>query len=316
MTWSPDPDAFVRDLEAKPAALRELADALDADPWGSAAGHGRVVIVGMGSSRFAAVPIAARLRARGRDVVAEYASTTLAQPGGPGTLAIGVSAGDETPETVEALMRHRDAGSTTVAVTNGDAGPLVEVAARHLPMLAGEETGGVACRSFQHTLALLLAMIDAAGAADAARRAADATEDLLARRDRWLPAAVELLGATGRQFLLAPDARSSSAAQGALMFREGPRSHADACETGDWLHVDVYLTKPLDYRALLFEGSRFDADVLRWLQERGGGALVVGGDLAGAAQTLRYRDDEDEMVALLTETLVAELVAAELWRVT
>ena len=106
MTWSPDPDAFVRDLEAKPAALRALVDVLQADPWGSVAGRARVVILGMGSSRFAAVPIVARLRAGGVDAFAEYASTTLAQPGGPGTLAIGVSAGGETPETVAALMRH------------------------------------------------------------------------------------------------------------------------------------------------------------------------------------------------------------------
>jgi hypothetical protein len=98
------------------------------------------------------------------------------------------------------------------------------------------------------------------------------------------------------------------------MFREGPRSQADACETGDWLHVDVYLTKPLDYRALVFAGSRFDAEVLRWLEERHGRAVVVGGDGAGAAHVVRYPRDDDETVALLTETLVAELVAAELWR--
>ena len=45
-----------------------------------------------------------------------------------------------------------------------------------------------------------------------------------------------------------------------------------------------------------------------------GQALVVGGNVAGSTQTLRFRHDDDERVALLTETLVAELVAAELWR--
>jgi glucosamine--fructose-6-phosphate aminotransferase (isomerizing) len=86
-------------------------------------------MIGMGSSRFAAVPVAARLRARGVDAVAEYASSTVVQPGRPGTLAIGVSAGGATPETVEALARHRAAGSVTVAVTNADAAPLVEALA-------------------------------------------------------------------------------------------------------------------------------------------------------------------------------------------
>ena len=54
------------------------------------------------------------------------------------------------------------------------------------------------------------------------------------------------------------------------MFREGPRMQADACETGDWLHVDVYLTKPIDYRALVFAGSRFDPDVVRWIDAASG----------------------------------------------
>ena len=92
------------------------------------------------------------------------------------------------------------------------------------------------------------------------------------------------------------------------MFREGPRLQADACETGDWLHVDVYLTKPLAYRAVMCTGSRFDADVERWLEQRGGRAVRVG--VGG----IRYRGDDDPDVALLTETLVPELLAADVWR--
>jgi fructoselysine-6-P-deglycase FrlB-like protein len=179
-------------------------------------------------------------------------------------------------------------------------------------MLAGSEAGGVACRSFQHTLAILLALVDAERAARAARRSADATEELLERRDDWLPGATAMLGDTGPRFLIAPEARIGAAAQGALMFREGPRLQADACETGDWLHVDVYLTKPLDYRAMLFAGSRFDADVVRWIQDRGGRVLAVGAH-PNADVDVRYRDEDDEDVALLTEVLVPELLAAEVW---
>jgi hypothetical protein len=94
------------------------------------------------------------------------------------------------------------------------------------------------------------------------------------------------------------------------MFREGPRLAADACETGDWLHVDVYLTKPLDYRAVRFAGSRFDDDVARWIDERGGRLLSVGAVAGG----VRYRGDDDPDVALLAETLVPEVVAADVWR--
>jgi len=310
VTWSPDPDAFLRDLEAKPAALRSLAPRLEADPWREVESTGRTVFVGMGSSRFAALPVAAMLRANGRDVVVERASAVAVAPAALGTLAVAISASGTTPETVAALARHRDGGSTTVAITNAEGSRLAEVAEHHIPLGAGEETGGVACRSFQHTIAVLLAMLDARRAADAARRAADATEDLLDRRASWLPQAADVVGDTGRVFVLAPDERISSAEQGALMFREGPRVAADACETGDWLHVDVYLTKPLDYRAVRFAGSRFDDDVARWIDERGGRLLSIGAVAGG----VRYRGDDDPDVALLAETLVPEVVAADVWR--
>ena len=76
-----------------------------------------------------------------------------------------------------------------------------------VPMLAGEETGGVACRSYQHTLALLLALEERlTGAAPRAsatvRAAAEASADLLARRADWLPGLAELL--------LGPDGTHSS----------------------------------------------------------------------------------------------------------
>ncbi len=61
------------------------------------------------------------------------------------------------------------------------------------------------------------------------------------------------------------------------MVREGPRRAADGCETGDWNHVDVYLTKTLDYRALLFTGSRFDDEARRWMAERRSHVVTVGG---------------------------------------
>jgi glutamine---fructose-6-phosphate transaminase (isomerizing) len=307
VTWTPDPAAFVRDLERKPAALRDLAPFLETDRSIDLDAAERVVVMGMGSSRFAALPVAAMARARGWNVVVERASARVGTPGGPGTLAIGISASGSTRETVAAFERHRDAGSTTIAITNTDGSALESVADRHVPLRAGDEAGGVACRSFQHTIAVLLAAVDQARAAAAVRRAADATEDLLDQRSTWLRPATETLG-DGPVFVIAPEERISSAEQGALMFREGPRLQADACETGDWLHVDVYLTKPLAYRAVMCTGSRFDAEVERWLEERAGRAVRVG------VRGIRYRGDDDPDVALLTETLVPELLAADVWR--
>lgn len=318
MSWSPDPGRFLADLEAVPSRLRGLAGRLvDDPPWRGFDRVSRVVLLGMGSSRFAAGAAASRLRGLGLDAVAEYASAELGHPGGPGTLAVGISAGGETEETVEALRRHAEAGSHVVAVTNAAGSAIADGADLVVDLGAGPEEGGVACRTFRHTLAALVALEEhLGGEVDIPARllaAADATEDLLERRDAWLPEVTERLTGTGQAFLISPAERLSSAEQGALMLREGPRLVADACETGDWLHVDVYLTEPLDYRALLFTGSRFDDPVMTWIADRGSSVVAVGAERPGAAATVRFRGDDDPDVALLAEVLVPELVSAAVW---
>jgi hypothetical protein len=115
-------------------------------------------------------------------------------------------------------------------------------------------------------------------------------------------------------WLLAPAERVASALQGALMVREGPRRRADGCETGDWSHVDVYLTKTFDYRAIVYTGSPWDDAAAQWLQQRGSTSVALGGSFAGARYELRYHCDEDPTVALLTEPVVAELLAAHWWQ--
>jgi fructoselysine-6-P-deglycase FrlB-like protein len=284
---------------------------------------------------------ARRLRAAGIDAAAEYASAEQgpaehtsprnaadqsAAPGnaanqdaatgkaaiwnGGDTLVVAISATGTSRETLDAV-----AGVPSfVALTNVPTSPLAERATAVVDMAAGIEAGGVACRSFQHTLVLLDALVARLTAKPAAstRAAADATEDLLDRRDAWLPRCSELLNGDGI-FPIAPVERISSALQSALMFREGPRVPADGCETGDWAHVDVYLTKTLAYRALMFPGSRYDDQALEWLHHRGSTIVSVGGEVPGASMAVRYRHDDDSGVRLLTETLVAELTAADWW---
>ena len=317
------PDLFAADLAAKPDALAGLAAHLRAnDPWAGAgidAGT-HLVLLGMGSSHYANAVAAARLRALGVDAVAELASSDLLPAVRPGTVVVAVSASGGSAETLDAVSRY--AGRCPiVAMTNVD-GSAIEVGAAHvLPMTAGEERGGVACRSFQHTLALWLdleARLTGGSAARAAvvdvvERSAVASADLLARRDAWLPQLSALaLGPDGTH-LAAPARRMSSAQQGALMFREGPRRPAVGCETGDWSHVDVYLTKTTDYRLVLFAGSRWEPALVDWVAQRGSTLVAIGDDVPGAAMSLRYAGDEDDDVRLLSEVLVAELVSSSAW---
>jgi hypothetical protein len=87
-----------------------------------------------------------------------------------------------------------------------------------------------------------------------------------------------------------------------------------ACETGDWLHVDVYLTLPAGYRAILLPGSRFDAGFVDWIRRRDGAFVAIGEAVEGAAAQISYPGAGDPNVALLAETTASELLAAELWR--
>lgn len=314
-----DPDLFLDDVLREPATLEGVLAAYGgaASPLaalGPAPLDGRrVVLLGMGSSRFAALPVAAALRARGVWAVAEHASAEpwgATAPGGD-VLAIGISASGATAETVEALGRHRGM-SRTVALTNAPDGPLAAEADVVLPLLAGVEHGGVACRTFQATAAVLRLLAGWSRASLAPAVAAQAA--LLARRTEWLEPLLGALDGAAGFHAIAPAERLSTALQAALMFREGPRIAADAAETGDWLHVDVYLSKHPGYRALLFSGSRYDGGVMEWARERAATIVAVGAPVPGAAVHVPLPGVDDPVVASLVEVCVAEVAAATWWR--
>jgi glutamine---fructose-6-phosphate transaminase (isomerizing) len=314
-----DQGLFLADLEAKPSSLAGLAEAFRAgDPLAALPqGPRRVVLTGMGSSRFAAVDAALRLRAAGIDAVAEYASATIGWPPAKDLLVLAISASGESAETIKAVERYRGR-SRVIAVTDAPRSTIATLAHDVVALYAGEERGGVACRSFQHTQLILRAVgarlggrpVDLPALCD---RVAAATADLLDRRPDWLPAFAAALDGPDGAFLLAPAERLASAEQGALIIREGPRRLAVGCETGDWSHVDVYLAKTLAYRALLFAGSPWDGEALEWMAKRGSAFVSVGAELPGARAAVRYRGDEDAEVASFAEALVPELVAASWW---
>ena len=289
-----DPAGFLADVLETPAALGRLADAAA----GIEVVAGRVLVTGMGSSRFAALTAAELAAARGRDVQVEYASTGAPRPPAPGTTVVAVSAGGGSAETLAAARRHAGTGRL-VAVTNRSGGALAELADSVVDVRAGVERSGVACRSYTNTLAALHVMLGADAAALAA--AAEASARLLDGRDGWLPGACDALA--GRAVhVLAPAERIGSAEQGALMLREVPRVRADACETGDWSHVDVYLSRRPGLGLVLLSGSAYEAEAREWARSRG--CPVVSVDVPGGS---------DPVVRSLVEGRVCELIAAELY---
>jgi glucosamine--fructose-6-phosphate aminotransferase (isomerizing) len=322
-----NPGGFLEDVLAEPATLARVLEHSEGagSPVGALAARidaaRLVVLLGMGSSRFAALTAAAALRARGIAAVAEHASTDVPTAPGPDVLAIGISASGNSEETAAALARHHGAGHAVAITNRADGGKLAAVADELLFLDAGEERGGVACKTFQATLALLLRL--AGVPARALAPAADAQARLLDARGSWLEELLAHLGAgaeaTGPAgpppavYAIAPAGRISSALQSALMFREGPRVAADAAETGDWAHVDVYLSKYPNYRALLFSGSRYDAAVMEWAVPRAASIVAIGEPVEGAVLHLPLPGTDGPLTRALIEVSIAELAAATWW---
>ncbi|MFD4421618.1 SIS domain-containing protein [Agromyces sp. NPDC058484] len=329
-----EPSSFIDDLNRVPEELHRVADALEAglprlaeverigrDAAARGNGVPRVLLLGMGSSNYAADIVAREARESGAHVVAELASTRLLPSAAEDLVVVAISATGGSVEILEAMQPY-DRSGRLIAITNKPQSKIASIAGLTIEQHAGVEVSGIACRTFRHTLLVLRAVVAALHPAGhplrqwipqlppLARAAAAANESLLNTKDDWIrPVANALASQTGT-WVLAPVERISSARQSALMIREVPRHTAYASETGDWSHVDVYLTKTQDYRALVYAGSAWDEQALGWMRERRSRWVSVGGDLPGAEATVRYPGDDDPRIAQLSELLVAEQVAA------
>ncbi len=275
--------------------------------------YDRVLILGMGSSRYAAGRVARAARARGANVADDWASVVDLPPAAPDLLVIAVSASGTSPEVLAAVERYAGTGRL-IAVTNTADSPLTAIADAVSPLHAEVEVSGAASRSYRHTIVVLerlLGLTVGSKAADELARAAAATRALSDSTPTWLPQLSSVLDSPDGSHLLAPAERFCSAQQSALMMRELPRRLSVACETGDWAHVDVYTSRTHDYRAAVFTGSRWDAQAVEWLQSRSARYAAIGGSLEGAEFELRFDGDNDDRVRVLVETLPFELLASE-----
>jgi glucosamine--fructose-6-phosphate aminotransferase (isomerizing) len=277
-------------------------------------------LIGMGSSRFAALDAAARWRLAGQDAIAETASASGPSRGGADTLAIVISSSGSTAEAVAAAKRHRAEGSLVLAMTSWPASALAAEADIVLPLRAERsEASGIATLSYHATVAGLLAL-DGNPAIETELDAAPAAiADVIASRQSWLSAAADVLD-TGREiYVLADGFQAGTAEQVALMFREASRIAALPFDTGDWLHVGLYTLFPGD-AVLLIAGAPADAEAISAIHARGGRAVVVGpalegGDIAIPAGSGAAGSGAAGSWAAgaLAATVVGEQLGAELW---
>jgi glucosamine--fructose-6-phosphate aminotransferase (isomerizing) len=300
------PAVMLEEVLGEPQMLAGLLDAYAA-PGGplaalpEVAAPVRIAFSGLGSSRFAALDAASRMRADGQAAWAEYASADAGTPPARDVIFVAISASGSTPETVAAAERHRGTG-LVVAVTNREVSAVVDAADVVLPLFAGEETSGVSTRTFLATNAVLTMLANrlcgASADVEALRPAVDGLERLLDSRDAWLPQAADLLDAAEAVGVIGPASTIGLAEQGAMMLREGPRLRASAHEATDWLHTAIYTALP-GFRALLLPGAA-DAERLTSVIAGRGGATVEAPPMTGPAQ--------------LVLPAVADLLAVELWR--
>lgn len=335
-----DPAALLADVEARPASLTALAAAADEDlltrcgPFLTRRFR-RYRLLGMGASYLAAAHAAARMRSLGLDAAADRATSQYGYPMGEDTLTVAVSASGATAEVLAAVDR-LDGHFPVLALTGEESSPLAARAGAVLPLCAGDGAGPA--RTFAHTTVLLhgLTVVWTGGlprmvgrdVAVLAERAAEATADLLARREEWLPDAVRTLAAGGADLVavLARAEQLAAARWSAQVLRTTVRRPADGVESADWLlthaHLTSHLTSPgagLDHRAMVLLGSRADRRVLDRLGDRGVPVVLVGdgagaaaADLSGrtTATAVAFDGERDLDLARVVAPTVAELAAA------
>ncbi|MEI7744937.1 MAG: SIS domain-containing protein, partial [Chloroflexota bacterium] len=279
--------------------------------------------VGMGSSRFAALDAAVRLRAAGLDAHAETASASLHAPGGRDTVIVAISASGRTPEVLDAVERHHGTSFVLGLTARADS-PLARYSDAVVPLAAAVvESGGVASLTYRATVAALIGLVGM-GEPDETRRAlvsaGPALAELIDGRGSWLTRAADILDGARDVHVLGNGAWIGGCEQAALMLREAPRLPAIAFDTGDWLHVGLYTLFPGD-PVLLSTGSAADGEALRTIRDRGGRAVVVG---TPTSPDLKRAEGEvwiplpetavgNRLIRSIVESAVAELLAAELW---
>ncbi|MBB6172382.1 glucosamine 6-phosphate synthetase-like amidotransferase/phosphosugar isomerase protein [Nocardiopsis mwathae] len=313
------------DLAGKAGAMSALADRLTRrDPYAALPSllddePAGVLLLGTGGARYACAAAAERMRRAGLGAVAEYASTTASLPPGPDTLVVAVSLGSGLRELCTALDSYVERSAIIVLCDDPDS-PVVRYADVLVPLLAGPERSGLACRGYTNALALLLLLghrLGAPGASadlgQALRRSANAVSDLVERAPRWVPEAAAALDSPDGVHFIAPVDRLCSAHQAALAVRQGPVVAAHAAESAEWSHTGRHLAAISDYRAVLFAGSHYDDRVAEHLLQLRGAFAAVGAEVEGAAVEVRYPGDSDPDVRLLTEPVVGELLAAHWW---
>ncbi|GAA5041554.1 DNA-binding MurR/RpiR family transcriptional regulator [Thermocatellispora tengchongensis] len=139
-------DVILKVSRAESEAIKDTVAQLTAERLGpvvdSIAAARRVDVYGVGASGLVAADMSQkllRIGVAGNAFTDAHLALTSAVLLRPGDVAVGVSTSGETPDVLEPLRTARDAGATTVAITNNPRSSMAALA-EHLLISAGRET--------------------------------------------------------------------------------------------------------------------------------------------------------------------------------
>jgi glutamine---fructose-6-phosphate transaminase (isomerizing) len=238
---------YLEDILDQPANLARSHEAFAQALWGTNlsafVGSHPLVLTGMGSSYFAAIPASHALRAAGRPTFA-ISATELLEPGGNllGTAYIGISQSGKSAETVEGFSR---VSASRLSLTNDGSDPLADLADVALPLGSARDTA-IATLTYTATLSATAALANSLGAPldfDWNRLPTLVSETL----EESAPAAddaAELFGDIDVLDCVARGSSLASAAESALLLREAVRIPAAYMDTLQYLHGPIEVAEP------------------------------------------------------------------------
>ncbi len=250
---------FERDIAAQPEAVARVAAHYAAG--GAAAlraaarladGASQVVIVGMGSSRSAALPAVGILSRRLPAAVLEAGETLHYDGGaiGPGALVVLVSQSGRSAETVAVAERlHRAGHPRLVGVTNDPASAMAARSGVVLPILAGDEAT-VATKTWATTFAVLALLARSVAESDPVDPMVALPGSMLgslhdvASGPDPATAAIAGLGACTALMVVGRGPALAAADYGALILKETAALPAEAFAGGSFRHGPLEVAGP------------------------------------------------------------------------
>lgn len=236
-------DPLLLDVLEQPRALRAALEA--GVPSGALLRPpARLVLCGMGASYFATYPAYLHLLGAGASACRLEAGELLHFGGGvldgPQTTLVVVSQSGRSAEVLRLLGAR--GGAVVVGVTNDPDSPLGRGADVVVPLRAGRERAGVATKTV--ACSLLVCDLLCGAPASAWPPVIAAVEDLLVRRQLWLPELLSALGGAEDVFVLGRGPGLAAAWAIALMLKEAGAVHAEGLSAPQFRHGPLESARP------------------------------------------------------------------------